>query len=151
MGYRLKGSALRLFVGWSRDSLFDQNPVKRSRNPKSEAICHIPCFHTIKVPFMGTSSLSWAYLPFHGRIFPFMDGAYSFSWAGHIPFHGRFPFMGTSSLLWAHLPFHRHIFPFVAASSPSLCSHHSSSANLNTQKQTESEAKAKFKQQRSLI
>ena len=119
MSYRLKGSALRLFVGWSRDSLFDQRPVKRSRSPKSEAICHIPCFHIIKVPFMGTSSLSWAYLPFHGRsIFLFMGGAYSFSWAAHLPFCGHiFPFMGTSSLSSAHLPLRGRIFSFTLFSS----------------------------------
>ena len=41
MSYRQKGSALRLYVGWTFYSLFDQSPVTRSRNPKSEAICHI--------------------------------------------------------------------------------------------------------------
>ena len=41
MSYRQKGSALRLYVGWTFYSLFDQSPVKRSRNTKSEAICHI--------------------------------------------------------------------------------------------------------------
>ena len=60
--------------------------------------------------------------------------------------------MSTSSLSWAHLPFHGahlllhgHIFPFMGTSSPSLCSHHSFSANRGTYKQTESEAKAKAK------
>ena len=37
MSYRQKGSALRLYVGWTFYSLFDQSPVKRSRNTKSEA------------------------------------------------------------------------------------------------------------------
>ena len=41
MSYRQKGSALRFYVGWTFYSLFDQSPVKRSRNTKSEAICHI--------------------------------------------------------------------------------------------------------------
>ena len=56
MSYRQKGSALRFYVGWTFYSLFDQSPVKRSRNTKSEAICHIhpyamirmPCFHIMK-------------------------------------------------------------------------------------------------------
>ena len=41
LSYRQKGSALRLYVGWTLNSLFDQSPVKRSRNTKSEAIFHI--------------------------------------------------------------------------------------------------------------
>ena len=61
----LCGVVLRLII-WS-------SPVKGSRNPKREAICHMPytCFHMIKVPFMGTFSPSWVHLPFHGHIFPF--------------------------------------------------------------------------------
>ena len=67
---------------------------------------------------MGTSSPTWAHLPLHGHIFPFM-GTSSPSWA-HLPRHGHIlPFMGTSSLTWAHLPLHGHIFPFMGASYPS--------------------------------
>ena len=55
-----RGKKVQLFfyVGWSCDSFFDQSPVKRSRNPKSEAICPAPCFPWLKSP-------SWAHLPLH--------------------------------------------------------------------------------------
>ena len=86
---------LELFVfmwgGLATHYLIQDLCIKRSRNPKSEAIyaryIQIPCFHMINVPFMGTSSPSWAHLPLPGHIFSFH---------GHI-----FPFIGTSSLSWA--------------------------------------------------
>ena len=53
---------------------------------------------------MGTSSPSWAHLPLHGHIFPFM-ATYSTSLA-HLPLHWHiFLFIGTSSPSWVHLPF----------------------------------------------
>ena len=75
---------------------------------------HLP-LHGHIFPFMGTSYLSWAHLPFHGHIFLFI-GTSSPSWA-HLVFHGHiFPFMGTSFLSWGHLRFHGHIFPFMGTS-----------------------------------
>ena len=77
---------------------------------------HLP-LHGHIFPYMCRSSPTWAHLPLHGHIFPYM-GTSSPSWA-HLPLHGRiFPFMGTSSPTWAHLPLHGHIFPFMGTSSP---------------------------------
>ena len=67
--------------------------------------------------FTATSSPSWAHLPLHGHIYPFMATS-SPSWA-HLPSWHIFPFMGTSSPSWVHLPLHGHLFPFMGASSPS--------------------------------
>ena len=68
--------------------------------------------------FTATSSPSWAHLPLHGHIYPFMATS-SPSWA-HLPLHGCiYLFMATSSPSWVHLPLHGHLFPFMGASSPS--------------------------------
>lgn len=48
-------------------------------------------------------------------------------------------FMGT---FW-YFAFRMHILPFMGTFSPSLCCHHSSSANPNTYEQTKAKAKAK--------
>ena len=64
--------------------------------------------------FTATSSPSWAHLPLHGHIYPFMATS-SPSWA-HLPSWHIFPFMGTSSPSWVHLPLHGRIFPFVGTS-----------------------------------
>ena len=58
--------------------------------------------------FTATSSPSWAHLPLHGHIYPFMATS-SPSWA-HLPLHGFiYLFMATSSPSWAHLPLRGHI------------------------------------------
>ena len=67
--------------------------------------------------FTATSSPSWAHLPLHGHIYPFMATS-SPSWA-HLPSWHIFPFMGTSSPSWVHLPLHGHLFPFMGASTSS--------------------------------